>query len=184
MVTYYTTADGKRYTAADGTYLVLTDPLWASLLITDRTSEDVARWKELHDKGWAAMTEAERAEWLGEMKGRYNYTDMNRVENVVSSLSERFIEAGYLPMPLTVKVDWNRWSAPTKADFQRYFGNVDVLRSLVAGYSTTPATPTIQEPFDYNKANDLEKILLDLDDILTKLPESWNYCGDIYCGEV
>ena len=34
-------------------------------LITDRTQRNVYRRKELSDKGWAGMTAAERAEWLG-----------------------------------------------------------------------------------------------------------------------
>lgn len=34
-------------------------------LITDRSQRNVYRRKELSDKGWAGMTAAERAEWLG-----------------------------------------------------------------------------------------------------------------------
>ncbi len=44
----------------------------ALTLITDRTGQDVSRWRELHDKGWLGMTEAEQSEWMGEMKGRYS----------------------------------------------------------------------------------------------------------------
>lgn len=153
-------------------------------MITDRTSQDVARWKMLHDKGWAAMTDDERSEWLGEMKGRYTYTDMNRVENAVKDLSDRFVEIGYLAAPLTVKTDWNRWSAPTVSDFNRYYGNIASLRALVAGYPTTPDVPTVNRRLDYSMANDIEQILEDLENIITKLPQSWYYAGEIFSGEV
>lgn len=153
-------------------------------MITDRTEQDVARWKELHDKGWAAMTKAEQTEWLGEMKGRYSHTDMNRVESAVEDLSARFVEGGYLLSPLSTKTDWNLWSVPTRTDMERYLGNVATLRGLVTVYPNTPAVPTIDQRLNYERANDIEKILVDLQDILEKTPQSWFYAGEIYSGEV
>ena len=181
MAIIYTTGDGKQYTAADGTLLVL-DP--SLTLVADRTSADVARWKELHDKGWLGMTEAEQVEWMGEMKGRYSFTDMNRVENAVEYVSGRFLDAGYLHPLLSTKTDWNGLSVPTRADMERYLGNVATLRGLVPVYPTTPAAPTVNQRFNYERANDIEKILMDLDDIITKIPQSWNRAGELYSGEV
>lgn len=183
MITYYTTGDGLRYQTPDGTYLVLYSP--DSLgLITDRTAADVARWRELHDKGWSAMTAAERTEWSGEMKGRYSYTDMNRVESVVDALSQRLFEKGYLDTPLSVKTDWDVWDVPTVTDMRRYLNNISVLRGLVTVYPTTPEAPTIHQPFDYERANDIEQILIDVDNSLTAIPQSWIYAGEIKSGEV
>ena len=354
MAILYTTGDGKQYTAADGTQLVLASPASPSFppvpfLITDRTEHDVARWKELHGKGWAGMTEVERAEftgnpvevakrtntvvnlmhdkigsssslsraawegdelvvtsvsggtyqyakivigeaadfentditisfdsfsikgvgnprirayWLAEddrgyteiangiivapgkitfntgdnvnnhryfsifvyssvtenqrvgdsvkyknlmvergsvkhefvpyydeiptpaVKGRYGAVDMNRVESAVEALSARFVEDGYLTFPLSVKTDWNQQSIPTRADMERYLGNVATLRSLARVYPTTPAAPTVNQRMDYRKANDIEQILFDLRDILEKIPNSRFYAGEIYSGEV
>lgn len=153
-------------------------------MITDRTEHDVARWRELHDKGWSAMTADERIEWMGEMKGRYSFADMNRVESAVAALSARFVKEGYLTSPLSVKTDWNHRSIPTRADMARYLGNIALLRGLLPGYPTTPDAPTIDQRMNYKRANDIEKILLDLDDILTKIPNSRFYAGEIYSGEV
>ena len=36
---------------------------------------------------------------------------------------------------------------------------------------------------DYIKANDIERILLDLDKLLDKLTKSWYFSGDLYAGE-
>ena len=153
-------------------------------MITDRTIQDVARWKELHDKGWAGMTAAEQAEWSGEMKGRYSYTDMNRVESAVAALSARFVEEGYLDTPLTTKTDWHQFGVPTRTDMVRYLGNIATLRNLVTVYPTTPAAPTVDQQFNFERANDIEKILLDVDQILTAIPQSWFYAGEIMSGEV
>lgn len=153
-------------------------------MITDRTRQDVARWQMLHDKGFAAMTAEEQAEWLGEMKGRYTHTDMNRVEAAVADLSARFVEEGYLLSPLSTKTNWNRWSCPTRDDMIRYLENVATLRSLITVYPSTPQAPTINRKLNYAMANDIEQILVDLDDVMTKLPQSRFYCGDIFAGEV
>lgn len=153
-------------------------------LITDRTSQDVARWRELHDKGLSAMSPAERVEWSGQMKGRYNHTDMNRVENAVKSLSDRMFDLGYLSTKLTVKTDWVESDSPTHDDFARYFGNVKILRDSVAVYGSTPFAPTVNTKLDHNRANDLEKILLDIDEITSGVSKSWYYAGELFSGEV
>lgn len=65
-------------------------------LITDRTQSDVTHWQELHDKGWAGMTDEEKAEWnTASMKGAYNYTDLNRVTEAMDYLNDLFAEYGY-----------------------------------------------------------------------------------------
>lgn len=153
-------------------------------MITDRTYNDVARWKELHDKGWAAMTAAERSEWMGDMKGRYSYSDMNRVESAVEELSKWLYEAKYLKAPLTVKTDWNLWSVPTRSDMTRYLGNISVLREAVAVYPTTPMAPTVDQRLTYDRANDIEQILVDLYEISTNIRKAWLRSGEIYSGEV
>lgn len=152
-------------------------------LITDRTEADKAYWVKLRDKGWAAMTEAEKSAWRSPLKGGYNYTDMNRVESAVQYLSRRMRELGYLVSP-TTKTTWSMSDIPTRADMDRYFGNVARLRSLLTVYKTTPLPTTTNKRFTYQDANDLEKILIDIDELLTKLSLSWFYSGEIFVGEV
>lgn len=152
-------------------------------LITDRTSDDVTRWKTLRDKGWSAMTDEEKAEWQTALKGAYNYVDMNRVESAVQYIADRMTELGYVIMPETYLV-WSMSDFPTKADMDRYFGNVAALREMIAVYETTPKAPTTAKKFDYRAANDIEQILLDLDELLTKLTQSWHFAGEIIAGEV
>lgn len=152
-------------------------------LITNRTERDVARWKELHDKGWDAMTPEEQSEWLTGMRGAYKHTDMNRVESAVSILSARFAERG-VNLALSVKTDWTRTDWPQKADMNRYFGNVEALRVATGVNLPVPATPTTSTRFDYAKANDLEKILKAVERWLDVAEENHYYAGEIYAGEV
>lgn len=152
-------------------------------LITNRTANDVARWKELHDKGWAAMNVDERAEWTRGMKGAYKHTDMNRVESAVAELVARFAERGTV-LSLTTKTDWTRTVWPTKSDMSRYFGNVEALRKATGVTLNAPSTPTTDTRFNYQKANDLEKILLAVERWLDSVEESGYYSGELYSGEV
>lgn len=152
-------------------------------LITNRTKKDVTRWRELHDKGYQNMTAAERAEWLTAMKGCYGYTDMNRVESAVKLLAERVSKLGYLYSP-QVKTNWKRQEIPTREDMNRYFGNVRQLRSLVPVFPSTPSAPSTGDRLNYSRANDLEKILLDIDQVSEIIPKSWHYAGEVYSGEV
>ena len=152
-------------------------------LITNRTAADVERWKELHDKGWAAMTQAERNEWTAGMKGAYKHTDMNRVESAVVELAARFAARG-TDLALTTKTDWTRTGWPTKSDMTRYYGNVEALRKATGVTLNAPATPTTSTRLDYQKANDLEKILLAIEDWLDSVEHSRHYSGELYSGEV
>lgn len=64
-------------------------------LITNRTSADVSRAKDLNKKGFAAMTEAEKAEYLVGLKGAYNATDINRVGEACEYVANRLHQYGY-----------------------------------------------------------------------------------------
>lgn len=152
-------------------------------LITDRTERDVERWRLLHAKGYNALTEEEKAEWDTGMKGAYNYTDLNRVESAVIFIANRLTEDGYFAAPV-VKPSWGAKDHPTKADMDRYMGNIELLRSILPLYPTTPKTPTTAKKLDYLAANDIEKILFDVDRQLTGIHQSWYYAGDVFTGEV
>ena len=180
MAQIYTLSDGSAYSFPDGRLLLLGSPV---ALVTDRTAADVARWRALHDKGWAAMTPAERTEWSNGMKGAYNYSDMNRVESAVEYLVTLFADRG-TNLTLTMKTDWTNTSYPTRTDMARYFGNVEALRNATGVALNAPPTPTVDTRFDYQKANDLEKILLAVEEWLDSVNRSRYYSGELHSGEV
>ncbi len=102
-------------------------------LITDRTLADYLRWKTLRDKGWANMTEEERTEWAGDMKGAYNASDLNRVGSALNYLRDRLTAAGYLSgEEFTAKTDWSVKDVPTGADLTYYLKCVSVIRGVLS----------------------------------------------------
>jgi hypothetical protein len=118
------------------------------------------------------------------MKGAYNYEDMNRVESAVIFIANRLsTELGYSVAP-DVKPTWSVTDHPTKAEMERYFSNIALLRSLLPLYPTTPAAPTTNKRMDYMVANDIEQILSDIDRQISAINQSWYYTGDVFTGEI
>lgn len=153
-------------------------------LVTDRTEADVSRHRELTDKGWAGMTAAEKAEWMSGMKGAYNPNpDMNRVASAMAYLSQRFASAGY-SVPVSSPTDWANGDIPRKDDLDTYLDDLRRIRAALAVMDTTPSAPGSMDYLTWAKANDIEKILVDVDDALGRLLLSPFYSGEIYSGEV
>lgn len=151
----------------------------------DRTINDVSRWFALRNKGYANMTTTEREEWdTGRMKGAYNAVDMNRVGIALNYLRHRFAEAGYLSgAEFTAKTNWSVADVPTGADLTYYLKCVSVIRGVLSVWATTPATPPDVGGLDYQDANDIEHILLDVDSLVTNMISALYYSGDLYSGE-
>lgn len=153
-------------------------------LIFDRTLGDVTRWKELRSKPWREMTISERREWISDMKGCYNYTDMNRVENAVATISGFLKARGHEHETPVVKTNWSPSDIPSPDDMKRYYRNISILREAYLTYPDTPEAPREGERMDYVIANNIERILFDITDICVKTPQGAYFLGEIFSGEV
>ncbi len=139
-------------------------------LVTDRTADDVQRWKILHDKGWVNMTDAERDEWLGKTsptpsarKGMYTYEDMNRVEDEMYTLYRMSLSYGVgSSVPSISARNWSQGDVVTREDMEEYLFKVEALRSGIGVSASTPSTPSLDSPFTYVCANNIEIILQDV----------------------
>lgn len=132
-----------------------------STLITDRTLDDV-------------MT--------GTDKGYYNATDLNRVGAAVKYIAEWFTGYGYA-VAVSPKADWSESDTPTASQMETYRLNIVNLRTVIAVMASTPETPETMRALDYVKANDIERILQDLDTLITNMSQAWFFSGDLYAGE-
>lgn len=155
-------------------------------LVYDRTYADVMRWLELRNKGYANMTAAERAEWdAGNMKGAYNISDLNRVGEALNYLRDRLAAANYLPSSIfSAETYWTTADIPTASDLRNYLRYVSTIREAMARYKTTPAVPEYTGGLDYQEANNIEKILVDVDQLITNMLAARYCCGELYGGEV
>ena len=139
-------------------------------LVTDRTKSDVVVRNE---------------------KGTYNASDLNRVGSAMNYLADRLKEAGYDPH-ISPKTDWkdDEWVDLTAQAV--YLGDLSELRKQFAMMESTPEVPprllatgiNTNDGLTYTWANDIEKILEDVDYLLTKSIQSRFFSGELFSGEV
>lgn len=153
-------------------------------LIYDRTDADVSRVLDLTQKlASGTATDDEKTEWFAGMKGAYNASDLDRVDAAVAYIRDRMNSNGYA-VNVIPYASWLTSDIPTKPKMQEYLGNVDKIRQSMALPDSTPETPETMEKLDYNKANDIEKILETVDRMLTNSLKFLWYSGELYAGEV
>lgn len=152
-------------------------------LITDRTQADVDRVRQLAQKGFGNMTADEKTEWLNGLKGAYNASDLNRVGAAVAYVAGRLTGYGYA-VSVSPRQDWQVTDIPTQESMTAYLADVATLRAALTVAADTPEVPEDMERLTWKEANDIEKILVDVDELLTRMAAAWFYSGELYAGEV
>ena len=79
---------------------------------------------------------------------------------------------------------WYSEDIPLPVYVNLYISNLAELRKQFAMMASTPQVPADMENMTYSEANDIEKILEDLDQLLTNMAAAWFCSGDVYSGEV
>lgn len=153
-------------------------------LITNRTQADVDRVAQLTGRVSAGTaTEAEKTEWASDLKGAYNASDLNRVGAAMAYVAGRLNGYGYA-VTVNPKQDWTGSDIPTAGQMAAYLQDVAALRGAIAVMASTPPTPDSANNLTWQEANNIEQILLDVDELLTRMAAAWFYSGDLYAGEV
>lgn len=157
-------------------------------LITDRTQADVDRQLELDAKwdpklGYFGGPYEEYQEWLEGTKGTYRASDLNRVGEAMIYIANRLAEAGY-DITVLPRTDWTVEDWVTPENLQELLAALRTLRSAFAQRSGTPSVPVYTDRLTYTEANDIEKILSAVDQLLSNLMADWFYSGEVYSGEV
>lgn len=159
-------------------------------LIYDRTAEDVERALALAKKAEAGtLTDAEKAEWLAGLRGCYNATDLNRVEAAVKLLSAALTAAGY-PVEITPALkgskaedrEWQEGDIVRRAQWTTYLDNVQRLRDAYYTLAETGQLPKPEDKLGYVGANNIEKVLADIDLLIDCMKSSYRRCGTFRAG--
>lgn len=117
----------------------------------------------------------------GTPKAFYNYDDLNRVESAVEYIATKLTEQGYFTT-VVVKTDWQLGDKPSSLDMKRYLSNVqkciDTFTS--AGYNL----PKTMDGIDYIGANNIEKTLADIEQLINNMIAAMRNVGTFYCGDM
>lgn len=149
-------------------------------LITNRTQADVERVRELAAKGFAAMTAAERAEWLAGMKGAYNASDMNRVGTALNYLAGRLASICGKSIAWTAKTDWAVTDIITASQAAEYRRQIQDIRDALTYPAGTPDAPQLGR-LTYTDANNIERILKLCEDLIVNVAKSFRHTGAAEC---
>ncbi len=115
--------------------------------------------------------------------GFYGIEDLNRVGEAMMYVAARLRSCGW-DVKVSPRRDWKLTDMVTPAEAQRLLSNLRKLRTALALFTTTPQPPGGAQPFNVQEANDVEKILLDVEDMVRRTIASYFYSGDLYAGEV
>ena len=114
------------------------------------------------------------------VKGYYNYTDLNRIETWCEYLSNTLNSYAY-PVHIKIKTDWTIFDFPIQSEMERIRTNISTLKNAYFSFTQIPEN---LEYMTWQKANEIEKILFEINTLIENMISQFFYCGEIYSGEV
>lgn len=155
--------------------------------VYDRTKADVEYIKSIitriRDLGYSNLTLQERNDWeSATLKGAWNLADIVRIEDNISYLATTLTSYGY-PISITAYGGtWSRYSVIYLDDLDRIKNNI---QAIIDGFYGNPNSPTLvlgSRDMSYTIANDIEKVIADLKELLDGMVYSFKICGTFNCG--
>ena len=146
-------------------------------MITDRTAADVNTAAALRLKIQSGQTLTENEQGIFE-RGACTITMLNRVENAQKYLAEVLNGHSY-KVSITNKT-WQNNQIFEYADYIRLLDNESTLKNAFAVYKDTPKTPDYL--YGWQEANDIEKILIDIEALIGEMKKNFKKCGTFKCG--
>lgn len=160
-------------------------------LVYDRTEDDVTSSAAIRSTyqalgNWSGLTTAERAQLERET---LTYNTLNRVESAVKLLAAALTSAGY-PVEITPVLkgsksedrEWQEGDIVRRAQWSTYLDNVQRLRNAYYTLAETGALPKPEDKLGYVGANNIEKVLADIDLLIDCMKASYRRCGAFRAG--
>lgn len=124
--------------------------------VSDRTQADVDSAKALI-VSWRAQAQPQVIVTTSDLRGCFNYSDLNRIEGNTSYLiGEANLVRPGVPLDLVTRSDWGRDDVPTSGDIIRVIQNVAKLKERIA-VAGGPSLPV--SILSYTDANAIEENL-------------------------
>ena len=150
-------------------------------MIVDRTFNDVAEADTLRKKIQAgdALTTEEQAQFE---RGACTITMLNRINAKINELEDLLNGYAYM-VDATLYADSKAYNGLlTAVEYNNIFANLNKLKTAFYIYPTTPNTPAYL--YDFQSANNIEKILVDIESMITDMTSRFRECNTFECGEV
>lgn len=152
--------------------------------IYDRNTSDVARVEALRIKVRnRTATAEENIEWLSSLKGAYNETDLNRIGRIMNELSNLLNQYGYYNS-VSAKQNWQVGDKPNPSDMENFINNLSSLKNSFNYIPESPQVPLDMVSLTYEEANNIEKILYEIDRVIKELKLNLIYSGVANMGQI
>lgn len=156
-------------------------------LIIDRIHADLQAVLYLKNKaantGWNSLSVEEKAQWNSSLKGAYNASDLNRVGSAINEIAGLLNAHGY-SVSVTAKTNWvENQSPPSITEMNTYLENIRILRTSYAVKPTTPVIPASMNNLNIAKANSIEQILYDINELIENMITTFWCSGELIAGE-
>lgn len=137
--------------------------------VHNRTQSDVDYAKARIKAGYNAS----------EMKGCFNVSDINRIENNVRYIADRL---NVLKYTNTIETkSWDVYGLPDVTEISRLINNVSKLITAYYRPANSPDLPNTL--LTYEQVNALEKNLYMIKNLIDTEENQFRFCGTITCGE-
>jgi hypothetical protein len=137
--------------------------------VYDRTQNDVD----------VAKAKIKQGDNLSELKGCFNVTDINRIENNSRYIADRLNVLKYANTIVTQS--WDMYGVPNSTAVARLINNVASLISAYYSPAGAPSLPTTL--LTYEQVNALEKIIYMIKHLVDEEENEFRHCGTFNCGE-
>lgn len=109
----------------------------------------------------------------------YGADDLNRVGSAVQHLTGVLQSYGYAISTIP-KTDWTDGDEPNHSEMELYLNNVKAIKSTFYGQNPLPESVRF---LDAEGANNIEKLLLEVDGLIQNMISRFYYSGELYSGE-
>ena len=115
-------------------------------------------------------------------KGTYNYTDLNRVIANSNTIAQALNDAG-IPITLTwSRSNWTRTQIPDDAYMAEFIANVNLIKAALP--NNAPDAPASMSYLTFEGANNIEKILQEINTLLNNMLSTFPRSGSAIRGAV
>ena len=113
------------------------------------------------------------------LKGARNYTDLNRISGNIAFVRDTLTSLGYTIPAMQSRDDWIKTDFPKESDIANLKADVAAIRATGIVSPQTPLTPDL--PYThYQKINDIEKIIFDIEAALRRAEKISYNAGAFY----
>lgn len=149
-------------------------------MIYDRTRYDVTKANSIWKSKVQKFKTLSRTDLQMLERGRVTVNTLNRIESKQREIVDKISEIGYYVNGVTNK-EWGGAEIFGLTDFERILENLEKIRKAYFVASETPSVPAPE--FHYTVFNDIEKMLVDIEDIYNYTTSHYLECGAAECGD-